>query len=121
MADDDIDIIFATETHLNGEKDAELEHGEYNLSRRDRPVIGKPSGGVMIGIKKSLDSELVCCGKTAETIFCKINQRGKPPPSSLHVPIDPQIMILKFRLPLLRTFWTLELNSKHQNSSWVGI
>ena len=33
----------------------------------------------MIGIKKSLDSELVCCGKTAETIFCKINQRGKPP------------------------------------------
>ena len=43
-ADDDIDIIFATETHLNGEKDAELELGEYNLYRRDRPVIGKPSG-----------------------------------------------------------------------------
>ena len=79
MAEDDIDIIFATETHLNGEKDAELELGEYNLYRRDRPVTGKPSGGVMIGIKKTLDSELVSKGDLAETIFCKINQKGKPP------------------------------------------
>ena len=50
-------------TLLNGEKNAELE---YNLYRWDRPVTGKPSEGVMIGIKKSLDSELVCTGKIAE-------------------------------------------------------
>ena len=57
MAEDDVDIIFATETHLNGEKDAELELGEYNLFyRHDRPVTGRPNGGVMIGTKKTLDS-----------------------------------------------------------------
>ena len=84
MAEDKIDIIFASETHLDGEKNEELELGEYNLYRRDRPVNGKLGGGVMIGISKTLDSEIVSKGKDAETIFCKIN-----PLSSLHAYTGP--------------------------------
>ena len=79
MAEDKIDLIFATETHLDGEKDEELELGEYNLYRRDRPVNGKLGGGVMLAIRKSLDSELISVGTHAETVFCKINRKGKPP------------------------------------------
>ena len=33
----------------------------------------------MIGISKTLDSEIISKGRDAETIFCKINQNRKPP------------------------------------------
>ena len=44
MAEDKIDIIFATETHLDGENNSELELVEYNFYRHDRPVNGKLGG-----------------------------------------------------------------------------
>ena len=79
MANDSVDIIYATETHLSGETDAELELAEFNIHRRDRPVNGKHGGGVMIAIRKSLDSTCILKGKDAESIFCTITRRNKPP------------------------------------------
>ena len=79
MANNSVDIIYATETHLSGETDAELELAEFNIHRRDRPVNGKHGGGVMIVIRKSLDSTCILKGKDAESIFCTITCRNKPP------------------------------------------
>ena len=78
MANDSVDIIYATETHLSGETDAELELAEFNIHRRDRPVNGKHGGGVMIAIRKSLDSTCILKGKDfLHHTF--VTRRNKPP------------------------------------------
>ena len=71
------DIIFGTETWPHPDiKDSELLLPDFNIYRRDRNSKG---GGVMIGIAKSLSSNLLSVSKITETIFCRIIQKGKQP------------------------------------------
>ena len=73
-----IDIIFGTETWLNDSiLNSELNLSDYNIHRRDRE--DRQGGGVFLCVKKSLNSTLVAKGKHSETVFAKINVRGKPP------------------------------------------
>ena len=83
LADDTkSDIIIGTETWLipegspNGHKDSELLLDGYEISRRDRPTTG---GGVLIAIKSELCREELYRSKDSETIFCKINLKGRRP------------------------------------------
>ena len=76
MASDNIDIVYATETHLSGESDAELGLDDFNIYR---PVNGHLGGGIMIAIRKSLDSVCIHKGTLAETIFVKIIRKDRPP------------------------------------------
>ena len=64
---------------LDGETDEELGLDDFSIYRRDRPVNGHLGGGVLIAIRKTLDSECILKGSDAETIFCKINQKSRPP------------------------------------------
>ena len=66
------DIIMATETWLNDSiKSSELLLEKYNTYRRDR--FDKIRGGVLIAIKKELDSEVCHSSKSTESLYCKIN------------------------------------------------
>ena len=71
------DIIIGTETWLvPGTTNSELMLDDYDIYRRDRPSRG---GGVLIAIKKSLCSEQISASKDTETIFCKVQLKGKKP------------------------------------------
>ena len=74
------DVIIGTETWLtSGDqtiKNSELLLDDYDIFRRDRPTKG---GGVMIAVKKSLNCEQVSSAKDSETIFCKVQLKGKKP------------------------------------------
>ena len=55
--DKQVDIFFGTETWLHGKiLNPELNLPEYDIMRRDRPMRG--GGGVLLGIKKTLDGTL---------------------------------------------------------------
>ena len=71
------DIIIGTETWLApGTKNSELMLDGYDVYRRDRPSRG---GGVLIAVKTNLCSEQISSSKDSETIFCKIQLKGKKP------------------------------------------
>ena len=95
------DIIFGTETWLHQHiRDAELYLSDYDLYRKERPGnaklnlvdIGalseeerrrkKIGGGVILAVKKSLASKPINVPSAkSESVYCQINQKGKPPPS----------------------------------------
>ena len=92
ISETDPDIIFGTETWLKpGTTDSELLIPDYDIFRNDRLKDAdeiptnlnerkkETGGGVMICIKKTLNSQLLFKSKTNESIFCRINQQGKAP------------------------------------------
>ena len=78
--DSKADIIIGTETWLipgeDGHKDSELMLNDYDIFRRDRPTKG---GGVLIAVKKNLSCTQISSSKESETIFCKIQIKGRKP------------------------------------------
>ena len=99
VSDSNPDIIYGTETWLHHQiKDPELELGDYDLYRNERPGNSNPNynvdtntltekdklkkkigGGVLLAIKKTLNSELVLNSSNTEAIYCKIAQKDSPP------------------------------------------
>ena len=115
MASDNIDIVYATETHLSGESDAELGLDDFNIYRRDRPVNGHLGGGIMIAIRKSLDSRASLRALSQKQSSSKLFEKTDPR-SLLHAPTVHQITILTFRKQFQGILQKSEQNSKNQNS-----
>ena len=73
-----LDIIFGTETWLHSEiLNSELNLSEYDIHRRDR--TGKKGGGIILCVKKSLNSIFLKKGSKSECIFVKLVVPKKPP------------------------------------------
>ena len=72
----------------------------------------------MLGISKSLNSELVLKSPHTESIFCKINRKGKPPiiVGCVYRPPEASLELCKI---ITREIY--QIKSKFKNSVyWVG-
>ena len=73
-----IDVIIGTETWLTPDiKNSELLLDSFDVYRRDR--LGKKGGGVMVCVRKGLNSECHFISNNSESIFVKLNFNGKRP------------------------------------------
>ena len=77
LHDTGCDVVIGTETWLKPEiQNSELLLSDYDIFRKDRPSRG---GGVLIAVKKNLCAEAVSFPSESESVFCKINIKGKKP------------------------------------------
>ena len=85
-----IDVVLATESWLTSTiSSSELKLNDYDIFRNDRSSRG---GGVFIAVKKDLCGEFIESSDEVESIFVKVNIKGRksiilgsvyrPPPSS---------------------------------------
>ena len=77
LQDTGCDVVIGTETWLKPEiQNSELLLSDYDIFRKDRPSRG---GGVLIAVKKNLCAEAVSFPSESESVFCKLNIKGKKP------------------------------------------
>ena len=69
------DVIIGTETWLTNEiQNSELLLSDFDIFRKDRKTRG---GGVLIATKKELCAEEIPSSSDAETVFCRMNFKGR--------------------------------------------
>ena len=73
-----VDVLIGTETWLKPDiNNSELLLDDFDIYRRDRTEKG--GGGILLAVRKCFTSEYIHKGKNSETIFCKINIKGRKP------------------------------------------
>ena len=71
------DVVIGSETWLSSDHlNSELLLDDYDIFRKDRNSHG---GGVLLAVKKSLCAEIIPSSSDTESVFCKINIKGKKP------------------------------------------
>ena len=71
------DVVIGSETWLSPDHlNSELLLDDYDIFRKDRNSHG---GGVLLAVKKSLCAEIIPSSSDTESVFCKINVKGKKP------------------------------------------
>ena len=71
------DVIIGTETWLSSNHlNSELLLNDYDIFRKDRASRG---GGVLLAVKKNLCAEEIPSPSDTESVYCKVNIKGKKP------------------------------------------
>jgi len=78
MKERDIDILIGTETWLTSDiKNSELLLDDYDVYRRDR--TNQLGGGVLVCVRKTLNSSNIKLITTSEAVFVKVQFKNKKP------------------------------------------
>ena len=116
LAETKCDVVIGTETWLSPEhKNSELLLDNYDIFRKDRASRG---GGVLIATRKDLCAVEVPSSTDTESVFCKLNIKGKKSIvfGSVYRPPNSD---LNYSLKLNNEIYSIY--NKHKNATlWLG-